>query len=145
MNNMQLAETFNLIADLLEVKGEIVYKTIAYRRAAENIAGYGRDINEVWKAGKLREIPGVGEAIATKIDELMRTGKLEFLEKLKKEVPPTLAEWMRVPGLGPKKVAMIHQELDISTLVQLEQAAKEGKLRGLPGMGPKSEAMIIAG
>ncbi len=145
MNNLQLAETFSLIADLLEVKGEIVYKTIAYRRAAENIAGYGRDLNEVWKEGKLREIPGVGEAIATKIDELMQTGKLEFLEKLKKEVPPSLAEWMRVPGLGPKKVAMIHKELGITTLAELEQAAKEGKLSTLPGMGPKSEAAILAG
>jgi DNA polymerase (family 10) len=145
MNNMQLAETFNLIADLLEVKGEIVYKTIAYRRAAENIAGYGQDVNEVWKAGKLREIPGVGEAIATKIDELLSTGKLDFLEKLKKEVPPSLAEWMRVPGLGPKKVAMIHKELGITTLPELEKAAKEGKLRDLPGMGPKSEEAILAG
>src|SRR5512135_3294993 len=107
MNNMRLAETLNLIANLLDVKGEIVYKTIAYRRAAENIAGYGRDINEVWKEGKLREIPGVGEAIATKIDELMRTGKLKFLEKLKKEVPPSLAEWLKVPSLGPKKIGMI--------------------------------------
>ena len=145
MNNLQLAETFNLIADLLEVKGEIVYKTIAYRRAAENIAGYGRDVNEVWKEGKLRDIPGVGEAIATKIDELMRTGKLKFLEDLKKEVPPSLAEWMRVPGLGPKKVAMIHKELGITTLPELEAAGKEGKLSTLPGMGPKSEAAILAG
>src|SRR5512143_1121756 len=145
MNNMQLAETFNLIADLLEVKGEIVYKTIAYRRAAENIAGYGRDINEVWRAGKQSEIPGVGEAIATKIDELKRTGKLEFLEKLKKEVPPRLAAWLRVPSLGPKKVAMIHKTLKITTLPELEEAAKDGSLRDLPGMGTKSEATILAG
>ena len=145
MNNQQLAETFSLIADLLEVKGEIVYKTIAYRRAAENIAGFSRDVNEVWKEGKLREIPGVGEAIAEKIDELLRTGKLQFLEKLKKEVPPSLAEWLRVPSLGPKKAAMISKALNITTLSELEAAAKEGKLSDLPGMGPKSEATILAG
>ena len=106
MNNRQLADTFTLIADLLEIKGEVIYKTLAYRKAAENLAGLGRDVNEIWKEGKLREIPGVGEAIAGKIDELLRTGKLEFLEKLKKEVPPGLADWLKVPSLGPKKVGM---------------------------------------
>ena len=145
MNNRQLAETFTQIADLLEIKGEVIYKTMAYRRAAESLAGLSRDVNDMWKEGKLREIPGVGEAIATKIDELLRTGKLEFLEKLKKEVPPSLAEWLRVPSLGPKKVAMIHKTLKITTLPELEEAAKDGSLRDLPGMGSKSEATILAG
>ncbi len=145
MNNRQLAETLTQIADLLEIKGEVIYKTLAYRKAAESLAGMSRDVNDVWKEGKLREIPGVGEAIATKIDELMRTGKLEYLEKLKKEVPPSLAEWLRVPSLGPKKVAMIHKALKITTLPELEEAAKDGKLRDLPGMGTKSETTILAG
>ena len=117
----------------------------AYRKAAENLAGLGRNVNEYWKEGRLREIPGVGEAIASKIDELMRTGKLEFLEKLKKEVPPGLAEWLKVPSLGPKKVGMIWKALKITTLPQLEKAARAGKLRDLPGMGPKSEEAILAG
>jgi DNA polymerase (family 10) len=145
MNNLQLAETFVLIANLSEIKGEVIYKTLAYRKAAENIAALGRDVNEMWKEGKLREIPGVGEAIAEKIDELLRTGRLQFLEKLKKEVPPGLAEWLRVPGLGPKKVAMIWKELKITSLPELEEAAKDGKLRSLPGMGTKSEETILAG
>ncbi len=145
MNNRELADTFTLIADLLEIKGEIIYKTLAYRKAAENLAGLGRDVNEYWKEGKLRDIPGVGEAIAEKIDELLRTGKLEFLEKLKKEVPPSLAEWLKVPGLGPKKVGLIWKTLHITTLAQLEAAAKKGKLRDLPGMGAKSESAILAG
>ena len=145
MDNRQLADTFTLIADLSEIKGEIIYKTLAYRKAAENLAGLGRDVNEYWKEGRLREIPGVGEAIASKIDELMRTGKLEFLEKLKKEVPPGLAEWLKVPSLGPKKVGMIWKALKITTLPQLEKAARAGKLRDLPGMGPKSEEAILAG
>jgi DNA polymerase (family 10) len=145
MNNRQLAETFVLIADLSEIKGEVIYKTLAYRKAAENLAGLGRDVNDMWKEGKLREIPGVGEAIAEKIDELMRTGKLQFLEKLKKEVPPGLAEWLKVPGLGPKKVGMIWNALKITTLPELEEAAKDGKLRDLPGMGTRSEETILAG
>ena len=145
MNNRELADVFTLIADLSEIKGEIIYKTLAYRKAAENLAGLGRDANEYWKEGKLEEIPGVGKAIAEKIDELLRTGKLEFLEKLKKEVPPSLAEWLKVPGLGPKKVGLIWKTLKITTLAELEAAAKDGKLRDLPGMGAKSESAILTG
>jgi DNA polymerase (family 10) len=145
MNNRELADTFNLIADLSEIKGEIIYKTLAYRKAAESLAALDRDAAEYWKEGKLREIPGVGEAIAEKIEELLKTGKLKFLVKLKKEVPPSLAEWLRIPGLGPKKVGLIWKSLKIKTLPQLEKAARAGKLRDLPGMGAKSEAAILAG
>jgi DNA polymerase (family X) len=145
MNNRQLAETFTLIADLLEIKGEIVYKTLAYRKASESLMGLGREASEYWKEGKLQEIPGVGKAIAEKIDELLSTGKLEFLERLKQEVPPSLAEWLPIPGLGPKRAAMIWKTLGISTFAELEAAAKEGRLRDLPGMGAKSEAAILAG
>ena len=145
MNNRQLADTFTLIADLLEIKGEIVYKTLAYRKAAESLTSLGRDANEYWKEGKLKDIPGVGQAIASKIDELLTTGELEFLEKLETEVPPGLAGWLQVPGLGPKKISLIWKELGITKLSDLEKAAREGKLRDLPGMGEKSETQIIAG
>lgn len=145
MNNRQLADTFTLIADLLEIKGEIVYKVLAYRKAAESLAGLGREASDYWREGRLREIPGVGEAIEEKIDELLRSGKLEFLERLKSEVPPSLAGWLQIPGLGPKRAALIWKTLGITTLPELEAAAREGRLRGLPGMGEKSEAQIIAG
>ena len=145
MNNRQLAETFTLIADLLEIKGEIIYKTLAYRKAADSLTSLGRDVKEYWKEGKLQDIPGVGKAIAEKIDELLSTGKLEFLEKLKAEVPPGLADWLPVPGMGPKKIALIWRELGITELSELEKAAKDGKLRDLPGMGTKSEAQIMEG
>jgi len=145
MNNRQLADTFTLIANLSEIKGEVIYVTLAYRKAAESLMALARDVNEYWKEGKLREIPGVGKAISEKMDELLRTGKLEFLEKLKKEVPPSLADWLQVPGLGPKKIALIWKTLNITTLAQLEAAAKKGKLRDLPGMGAKSESAILAG
>jgi DNA polymerase (family 10) len=145
MNNHELADTFTLIANLLEIKGEVIYKTLAYRKAAESLTSLGRDANEYWKEGKLRDIPGVGNAIADKIDELLNTGQLQFLEKLKQEVPPGLAEWLQVPGLGPKKVSMIWKELGITSLAELAEAAKSGKLRNLPGMGEKSETQIVAG
>ena len=137
MNNRELADTFTLIADLSEIKGEIIYKTLAYRKAAENLSGLGRDVNEYWREGKLEEIPGVGKAIAEKIDELLRTGKLEFLEKLKKEVPASLADWLQVPGLGPKKIALIWKTLNITTLAELEAAAKEWKTTRPSGHGRK--------
>ncbi|GAB4457265.1 MAG: DNA polymerase/3'-5' exonuclease PolX [Anaerolineales bacterium] len=145
MNNRQLADTFTLIANLLEIKGEIIYKTLAYRKAAESLTSLGREAAEYWKEGKLEDIPGVGKAIAEKIDELLRTGKLEFLEKLKQEVPEELAAWLAVPGLGPKKIALIWKTLGITSLADLETAAKEGKLRDLPGMGAKSESAILEG
>lgn len=145
MNNKQLAGVFTLIANLLEIKGEIIYKTLAYRKAAESLDTLGREASEYWKEGKLADIPGVGKAIAEKIDELLNTGKLEFLEKLKKEVPESLAGWLQVPSLGPKKIALIWKTLNITTLPELEAAAKAGKLKDLPGMGAKSETAILEG
>ncbi|GAB1471528.1 DNA polymerase/3'-5' exonuclease PolX [Chloroflexota bacterium] len=145
MNNKQLAGVFTLIANLLEIKGEIIYKTLAYRKAAESLDTLGREASEYWKEGKLADIPGVGKAIGEKIDELLSTGKLEFLEKLTKEVPESLAGWLQVPSLGPKKIAMIWKALNITTLAELESAAKAGKLRDLPGMGAKSETAILDG
>lgn len=145
MNNQQLSQTFSDITHLLEIKGEVIYKILAYRKAAETLAEYGRDVNDVWREGKLREIPGVGEAIAEKIDELLRTGKLEFLEKLKREIPVTLLDVIKVPSLGPKKAAMFWKQCGITTLEQLKAAAEAGQLRDLEGMGAKSEQKILEG
>ncbi len=148
MTNKELADIFSSIADLLEIKGEIIYKILAYRRAAETLTEHGRSVNDVWREGGvkgLREIPGVGQAIAEKIDELLSTGQLEFFEKLKKEIPASLIEVLKVPGLGPKKVAMFWKQLDITTVEALKAAAGAGKLRGMPGMGEKSETKILEG
>jgi DNA polymerase (family X) len=145
MTNQQLAKTFQTIADLLEIKGENIYKILAYRKAADSISNLGQDVNEIWKEGNLTEVDGVGKAIAEKIDELLSTGQLGFLEKLEGEVPPSLAELLQVPDLGPKKVALFWRELGITNLTELDNAARSGKLRSVPGMGEKSEAKIIAG
>ncbi len=145
MNNKQLADIFTLIANLCEIKGEVIYVILAYRKASESLMSLSREASEYWKEGKLREISGVGKAIAEKIDELLRTDKLEFLEKLKQDVPEDLAAWLQVQSLGPRKIGLIWKTLGITTLAELESAAKDGKLRDLPGMGEKSEAMILEG
>jgi DNA polymerase (family 10) len=145
MTNKELANTFTLIADLLEIKGENVYKINAYRKAADNLVNLPRDVKGIWQEGKLQDIPGVGKAIAEKIDELLTTGELTFLNKLRSEVPETLADVLQVPDLGPKKVKLFWEQLNITTIEQLEEAAQSGMLAELPGMGEKSQTKILAG
>ncbi len=144
-SNQELADIFQTIANLLEIKGEVIYKTLAYRKAGDNLRDYGGNVYTVWQEGKLTDIPGVGKAIAVKIDELFSTGHLGFLDKLSEEVPPSLAELLEVPDLGPKKVALFWKEIGITNLAELEAAARAGQLQTLPGMGQKSEAKILAG
>ena len=145
MHNQQIAQVFSNIADLLEIKGEVVYKVLAYRRAAESLRDYSREVRVMWQDGKLREIPAVGPAIEEKISELLATGRLNFYEKLKAELPEGLVEVLAVPDVGPKKVAMFWKKLGVTSVAELEAAARGGKLRDLPGMGEKSEAKILAG
>jgi DNA polymerase (family 10) len=143
VTNREVAEVFERIADLLEIKGEMIYRILSYRRAGEAIRSLGRDINDVWRDGELREIPGVGEAIAAKIDELLTHGRMDFFEKLKKEVPLSLTDVLRVGDVGPKRAARFWKELGVTTIDGLEKAAKAGRLRELSGMGEKSEAKIL--
>jgi DNA polymerase (family 10) len=145
MNNEQFAQLFDRIGDLMEIKGEIIYKTLAYRKAAENIRALPGSLNAIHQQGKLLEIPGVGKAIAEKIEEIITTGKLEFLEKLEAEVPVGLIELLQVPDVGPRKAAAFWKQAGVTSLADLEAAAKAGKIRGLPGMGEKSEQRILAG
>jgi DNA polymerase (family 10) len=144
-SNQELAEIFQTIADLLQIKGEVIYKVLAYRKAADSLRDYGGNVYDIWQEGKLTDIPGVGKAIAEKINELLSTGQLEFLDKLTKEVPSSLTDLLEVPDLGPKKVSLFWQELGITNLAELEAAAHAGNLRSLPGMGEKSEAKVLAG
>ena len=143
--NQELADIFETIANLLEIKGEVIYKILAYRKAADSLRDFGGNVYDVWQEGKLTDIPGVGKAISEKIDELYTTGHLEFLDKLSAEVPPSLAELLDVPDLGPKKIALFWKELGITDIASLEAAARAGELQSLPGMGKKSEAKILSG
>ena len=143
--NQELAQVFTLIGDLLEIKGEVIYVILAYRKVAESLQNLGREAADHWKGGSLKEIPGVGKAIAEKIDELFSTGELRFLENLKQEVPESLAAWKQIPGLGPKKIALIWKSLGITTMDELREATVADKVAGLPGMGKKSAQMILDG
>jgi len=145
MNNVELAQTFEKIADLLEIKGEVIYVTLAYRRAAESLRTLGQEADVYRTSLPLTSIPGVGKAISEKITELLDTGKLGFLEKLEAEVPVSLLEILEVPDVGPKKVALFWKQAGITSLNELEMAAQERQLRSLPGMGEKSEQRILEG
>jgi DNA polymerase (family X) len=145
LSNRQISDVFTLIANLLEIKGENIYKILAYRRAADSLIGNPREIYDIWQSNELHTLPGVGKAIAEKIDELLKTGRLEYLEKLKEEIPASLTDLLKIPDVGPKKAALFWREAGISNLAELEAAAREGKLRHLPGVGLKTENRIIAG
>lgn len=145
MTNEQVADVFLTIANLLDIKGEIVYKTLAYRRVSENLRVFPEDINVVFKENRLAEVPGVGKAISEKITELLETGRLGFLERLKEEVPLSLIDLLQVSDVGPRKAALFWKQAGVTNLTELEAAARAGKLRVLPGMGEKSEARILAG
>lgn len=144
MRNRDVVDIFNKVADMLAIRGDQIHRILAYRKAAESIESLGRDINVVYAEGKLTEIPGIGDTLAAKIEEMLTTGRLEFYEKLAREIPPSLVDLLRVEGLGPKRVKQIYETLNITTLEELTVAAREGRLRDLPGMGAKSEAKLVA-
>jgi DNA polymerase (family 10) len=145
MKNQQVAAIFAAMADILAIQGENYHRIMAYRRAAENVAALGRPLEEMWRAGELETIPGIGETLATKIDELMRTGRLGAYEKLQAQVPAGVVAMLQVPDVGPKRAALFWKELGITSVEGLEQAAREGRLHDLPGMGAKSEEKVLAG
>lgn len=144
MKNQEVARIFNEIADILEIKGENPFRIRAYRRAAQNIEGLAKDVAEM-SAEELQAIPGIGADLADKIKEYVNTGRLGFYEGLKKEVPPGLVKLLSVPGLGPKTAKLLFEKLKITDIDDLERFAKEGKLRGLPGIQAKTEENILKG
>jgi len=145
MKNQLVADILYEIADLLDLKGEIFFKTRAYRQAAQTIEVLDEDIEIVSKENRLQDIPGIGEALAKKISEIVKTDKLEYLEKLKQEVPEELLKMLDISGLGPKRVAALYQKLGIKTIEQLRKACYEGKLRNLDGFGELLEQNILRG
>ncbi len=147
MINQELAKIFEEIADILEMK-EVDWKPAAYRKAARSIDALSEDVSIIFEKGgikALREIPGVGESIADKIIEFIKTGKVKEFEKLKKSIPSGLEELMHVPGMGPKRAFLLYKRLKIKGVKDLEQAAKAGKIRKLKGFGEKSEQDILRG
>jgi DNA polymerase (family 10) len=144
MDNSEIAEVFKRIAALMEIKGEDWFKISAYQRAAESIQNISANLSQLSEK-ELMAIPGIGKAIAGKIMELNSSGRLGFLEKLEAEVPPTLIDLLAIQDVGPKKVARFWHELGVTTIDELDAAARSGKIRNLPGMREKSETRILEG
>ncbi len=148
MENTEFAKIFWEIAEFLELKEENPFKIRAYRKAAQNIEALSENLESVYKKGgldALEAIPGIGERIAGKIEQIIKTGKLDLHQKLIKEFPKGFIEMVQTPGLGPKTAMLLYKKLKIDSVDKLEKAAKAGKLRGLPGMGAKKEENILKG
>ena len=142
MNNLAIARILGEIADLLEIKSDNPFKIRAYRNAADIVANHPHTLADLDAAG-LREIPGIGKDLAARILEIAQTGGAAYHRELLAEFPPTVLDLLRLQGVGPKTVATLYRELGVRTLEELEQAAVEGRVRALRGMGPKKEALIL--
>jgi len=140
--NEEVALLLDNIAELLMLKNENPYRIRAYTTAAQNIRALDVDIEELARQGRLDEIPGVGKALAAKIEEYLQTGKLQYYEELKREVPIQAVDLLEVPGIGPARAHLLYEKLGITTIQELLQAAQEHKLRDLPGFGEKLEERI---
>ncbi|HHT9146017.1 MAG: DNA polymerase/3'-5' exonuclease PolX [Candidatus Brocadiaceae bacterium] len=145
MKNHEIAALFERIANVLELKGENTFRINSYRKAARVIGDLTKDIEVLARAGKLTDIPGIGEGTAEKIIEYINTGKMSKYEEVMKGVSEDTITLMQIPGLGPKTVAMLNKELGIVGLSDLEKALQEGKLKGLFGIGDKKIENIIKG
>jgi DNA polymerase (family X) len=145
VTNGRLARIFHEIGDMLELKGELVFKTVAYHRAADAIGRSPFDVAGAYRAGDRPQIPGVGKAIQDKIAELVETGHMRYYDKLRAEVPPTLVELLRIPGLGPKTVRQLNADAGIATVEDLRSAAEKGELRKVKGMSARTEALVLEG
>ncbi len=146
LSNREIADQFDIIADLLQIKGEKIFRVNSYRNAAESIRDLPRDLAAIRAdTGDLTALDNIGKAIAQKIEELLDTGDLEYLHNLIQEVPLSLRDLLQVNGLGSKKIKLFWDELGVTTVDQLKAAAEAGKLQKLSGMGAKSEQKILDG
>jgi DNA polymerase (family X) len=141
--NAQVADQFDLLADLLELDGEEQFRVLAYRRAADQIRSAAGPIAEQALAGEAKNLPGIGKTIEAKIVQIVESGEIEALTKRKAKVPAGVAEFLRIPALGPKTARRIWQELGITTMADLRKAAEAEQLRALPGLGAKTEERIL--
>jgi DNA polymerase (family 10) len=145
LSNTEIAAQLRLIADMLQIKGENRFRVLAFKNAAESIENLGQDLYSLHDAGELTAIPAVGKGIAADIGQLLETGRIDFLEQLKLDVPLGVVEMMSVPDVGPKKAARLWRELGVADIDQLKAAAEAQQVRTLKGFGAKSEAKILKG
>ena len=147
MKNQEIAKIFSEIADYLEMEG-VAFKPYAYQKAAITLETLEEDVEEIYKRGgieALKEIPGVGESIALKIEEYLKTGKIKYYEEFKKKIPVDLEEIIAIEGMGPKRAKVLYEKLGIKTVEELERAAKAHKIAPLFGFGEKTEKNILEG
>ena len=145
ITNAELARVFREIGDMLEIIGEVVYKSVAYRRVADAIERYPEDVASLYRRGTPPKLPGAGPALSTKLAELSETGALDYHQRLRDQVPDGLLEMLRVPGVGPRTVKLLHDERGIDSLDALRAAAADGQLRGVKGVSERTEQNILAG
>jgi DNA polymerase (family X) len=141
--NQDVAEQLELLADLLEIEGEAAFRVLAYRRAALRVRDTGGPVAQLALDGKAKDLPGIGATIQEKIVQIVDKGEIEALAKRRKTIPPEVVDFLRIPGLGPKTVRKIWQELGVTTLADLKAAARAQRLRTLPGLGAKVEENIL--
>lgn len=144
MKNSQIAKIFTEIAELLELKGENVFRIRAYRRAAQNIDGLSKDVATL-SDEELTALPGIGKDLAGKIREYLETGKVSKHEELKREIPEGVLELLRIPGVGPKKARLFYDTFEIKSVGELETAIRMGRLKGMPGIQAKTIDNILKG
>ncbi len=144
LRNGEIADLFDLLGDLYELDGAVVYRVLAYRKAAKRFRETAESVWTLSEQGRLTELDDIGDTIATKVGELRETGTMQALEKLRGRVPESLVELVRLPGLGAKTARKLWQELEITTLAELEAAARDGRLRELPGFGERKEQQLLA-
>ena len=145
MDRDRVVEVLNEIGTLLELKGENPFKTRAYTNAARTLESLSEPLEKLIAENRLAEIKGIGDGIQKKITELVTTGKLAYYDELKASVPGGLVEMLQIPGLGPKKVKALNDQLGIENIEQLEAACKAGKVAGLAGFGEKTQSKILEG
>lgn len=144
VHNSDVAEIFNRIADLLEIKGKNPFRIRAYRNAARTVGGLSRNITDLVEQEKdLGDLPGIGKSLAKKIKTIVETGTHPLLEKLEKQLPPGLPDLMRIQGLGPKKVKTLYKKLKIGSIADLKSAAEGEEIRDIKGFGEKTETNIL--
>ncbi|QQR48193.1 DNA polymerase/3'-5' exonuclease PolX [Myxococcus xanthus] len=140
-----VAQVLRDISLLLQLQGESGFRVRAYDMAADRIAGLPQELGPLVAEGRLESLPGIGRALAEKISELVSTGRLGYLEELRAQFPPGLLELTQLPDVGPKKVATLWRELQVSSIEELERACREGRVRQVRGFGAKSEAKMLEG
>jgi DNA polymerase (family X) len=145
ISNAELARIFNEIGDMLEILGEVVYKAVAYRRVADTVERYPDDVAALFRRGEPPKIPGAGAALTAKLAELAETGRLAYHDKLRAQVPDGVLELLRVPGVGPRTVRTLHEQLNIDSLEALRAAAETGGLRHVKGLSERTEQNILEG